>query len=88
MGVVALIIGFLIGNGIGSQQANFCVYGIPNTTNSSALDGVDAFQVIMVNASYQEVNATPIFCNASSLTAQQSAFVVNAFKTRAGAARH
>ncbi len=78
VGVVALIVGLLIGTAISAPSLDLCSYGIPNATNSSLLDSVDAFRIVMVNASFQEVNVTSQFCD-TNLTAQQNASILELF---------
>ena len=77
VGVLALIVGLLIGSATSSNSLDLCSYGIPNKTNSSLLDSVDAFRVVMVNVSYQEVNVTSQFCG--NFTAQQNASIIALF---------
>jgi len=78
--IVALIAGLLVGYQYGSfsSSPNPCGYGFSNATNSSLTDGIDAYQITAINASFSEINKTLGFCG--NLTAQQQAFVNNIFR--------
>ena len=60
-----------MGNSGGTPQS-LCSSGILNYTNSTYSDGVDALKVVMVNASYREVNTSVVVCSTGLSTSKLS----------------